>query len=94
MYRQVGDLKTNENHIAYKGLLIRHLVMPQNLARTDKIMEFIANELSINTYVNIMAQYYPEYKAFEYEEISKQISDKEFQYAIDAAKAAGLTNIR
>lgn len=94
MYRQVGDLKIDENNIAYKGLLIRHLVMPQNLAGTEKIMKFIADELSTNTYINIMAQYYPEYKAYEYEEISKQISEKQFQYAIDAAKTAGLTNIR
>jgi len=94
MYHQVGDLKTNENHIAYKGLLIRHLVMPQNLAGTEKIMKFIADELSSSTYVNIMGQYYPTYKAHEYEELSKQITKKEFQYAIDTAKAAGLSNIR
>jgi len=59
MYRQVGDLKVNENDIAYKGLLIRHLVMPQNLAGTEKIMHFIADKLSISTYVHIMSQYYP-----------------------------------
>jgi len=94
MYRQVGELKVNENDIAYKGLLIRHLVMPQNLAGTEKIMQFIADKLSIDTYVHIMAQYHPEYKAYEYDEISKQISEKEFKYAIDSAKNAGLTNIR
>jgi len=94
MYRQVGELKVNENDIAYKGLLIRHLVMPQNLAGTEKIMQFIADKLSIDTYVHIMAQYHPQYKAYEYDEISKQISEKEFKYAIDSAKNAGLTNIR
>ena len=94
MYRQVGNLKTDEFHIAYKGLMIRHLVMPENLAGTKSIMKFIAREISPNTYVNIMAQYYPAYKAYEYEELSRKISEKEFQDALDAAKAAGLTNIK
>lgn len=93
MHRQVGDLKVDEFHIAYKGLLIRHLVMPENISGTESIMEFISKEISPNTYVNIMSQYYPAYKAYEYEKISKRISKKEFEDALDAAKAAGLTNI-
>ncbi len=94
MYNQVGNLKTNESNIVYRGLLIRHLVMPQNLSGTKLIMKYISNELSKNTYVNIMSQYYPSYKAYEYEEISKKISKEEFEYAIEAAKSVGLTNIR
>ncbi|AOY77776.1 radical SAM protein [Clostridium formicaceticum] len=94
MYRQVGDLKVNEEAIAYQGLLIRHLVMPQNLAGTEKIMQFIADDLSPDTYVNIMAQYYPAYKAHKYETINRRITKEEFQSAINAAKSTGLTNIR
>lgn len=63
------------------------------ISGTESIMEFISKEISPNTYVNIMSQYYPAYKAYEYEKISKRISKKEFEDALDAAKAAGLTNI-
>jgi putative pyruvate formate lyase activating enzyme len=90
MHNQVGDLKTDDENIAYKGLLIRHLVFPQNLAGTEKIMKFIAEEISPNTYVNIMAQYYPAHKAYNYEELSRRISRQEYQDAVNAAKLAGL----
>lgn len=94
MFRQVGDLKTDDNNIAYKGLLIRHLVMPQNLAGTDTIMQFLADEISPNTYVNIMAQYYPAHKSYEYDELSKGISLKEYRAAVESAKLAGLNNFK
>lgn len=90
MYRQVGDLKTDNRNIAYKGLLIRHLVMPENLAGTEKIMKFIAEEISKDTYVNIMAQYYPAYKAYEFNELSRRVDRQEYQTAINSAKAVGL----
>lgn len=90
MYRQVGDLKTDDDNIAYRGLLIRHLVLPQNLAGTDKIMRFIAQEISKGTYVNIMAQYYPSHKSYQYQELSRRISGQEYRAAIEAAKQAGL----
>lgn len=90
MHRQVGNLKTDNRNIAYKGLLIRHLVMPENLAGTEKIMKFIANELSKDTYVNIMAQYYPTHKAFDYEEISRRITRQEYEKAVNYALSAGL----
>lgn len=90
MFRQVGDLKTDDMNVAYKGLLIRHLVMPQNLAGTDKIMDFIAKELSPNTYVNVMGQYYPAYKSYEYNELNRGITLDEYKQAIDSAKLAGL----
>lgn len=93
MFRQVGNLKT-ENNIAYRGLMIRHLVMPQNLAQTEKIMSFIAENLSKETYVNIMPQYYPAHEAFGFKELSRRISDEEFRYAINTAKLAGLKSIR
>ena len=94
MYRQVGDLKITNENIAYRGLLIRHLIMPQNIAGTEKIMKFIAEKLSPNTYVNLMAQYYPAYKAYEFKELNKKISRQEFENAIKIAEENGLTNIR
>ncbi|KNF09401.1 hypothetical protein CLPU_3c01790 [Gottschalkia purinilytica] len=93
MYRQVGNLKV-DNNIAYSGLMIRHLVMPENIAGTEKIMKFIAEEISKDTYVNIMAQYYPMHKANEFEELKRRITREEFLNAISSAKSVGLKNIR
>ncbi|WP_242866739.1 radical SAM protein [Abyssisolibacter fermentans] len=74
MYRQVNNLKTDDNNIAYKGLLVRHLVLPHNLAGTKKIMQFLVDEISTDTYVNIMAQYYPAHESFKFKEINRSIS--------------------
>jgi putative pyruvate formate lyase activating enzyme len=93
MYRQVGDLKIDEEGIAYRGLLIRHLVMPNRVAGTEKFVKWVAENLSKSTYVNIMAQYRVEYKAYEYPEISRGITVEEFMEAIDWAKKYGLTNL-
>jgi putative pyruvate formate lyase activating enzyme len=86
MYRQVGDLKTNSKGIAEKGLLIRHLVMPEGVASSEAVLKFIAEEISPQSYVNIMAQYRPEYRAHEYSEINHRITHKEFLEAIQMAK--------
>lgn len=94
MYRQVGNLKTGERNIAYQGLLIRHLVLPQNLAGTKTIMEFIAQEISPNTYVNIMAQYHPAHQAYQYEELSRRVSLEEYQEAVETARSIGLTRFK
>jgi len=94
MFRQVGNLKTDENNIAYSGLMIRHLVMPENLAQTEKIMKFIAENLSKVTYVNIMSQYYPAHQAYRFEELSRRLKDEEFRHAISTAKSVGLKNIK
>jgi putative pyruvate formate lyase activating enzyme len=91
MYRQVGDLKT-EKGIAKKGLLIRHLVLPDGLAGSKKIFEFIAKELSPEIYVNIKAQYYPCHLTHEFPEIERRITHKEYSEAIKLAKDAGLKN--
>lgn len=90
MYRQVGNLKTNTKNIAIKGLLIRHLVFPQNLAGTEKIMRFIREEISSDTYINIMAQYYPAYKAIAYPELNRGITREEYRDVINIAKSTGL----
>jgi len=89
MYNQVGDLKIH-NGIAYRGLLIRHLVLPNNLAGSEEILEFIAS-LSKNNYVNIMAQYRPEYKASMYEELSRRSTKEEFLNVVKLAERLGLT---
>jgi putative pyruvate formate lyase activating enzyme len=93
MHGQVGDLVMDERGIATRGLLVRHLVMPGNLARTERIMEFLAQEISKDTYVNVMAQYYPAYEAFKYPELNKRLSRKEYQAAVQAAQKAGLTRL-
>src|SRR5690554_1776458 len=93
MYRQVGDLKLDERQIAYQGLLIRHLVMPNNLAATDRVLEFIAKELSKKTAVNLMAQYYPAHRAYNFPELAIRISRKEYHDAVQYAEDLGLINL-
>ena len=90
MYRQVGELQTDQNGLARRGLLVRHLVMPGGLAGTRQIMRFLARELSPNTYVNIMAQYRPEGRADRYEAINRCISGDEFEEALTIAREEGL----
>jgi putative pyruvate formate lyase activating enzyme len=93
MHRQVGELVVDERGIAQRGLIIRHLVMPENIAGTDRFVKWVAKELTATTYVNIMAQYRPEHKAFDYPKIARRITNEEFQQAVTWAKEAGLTNL-
>jgi len=93
MHRQVGDLVIDDRGIAQRGLLIRHLVMPNNIAGTKEIMQFIATELSPNTYVNVMDQYRPCGMAYEDEFINRRLTGQEFRSATQAAKKAGLTRL-
>jgi len=90
MHRQVGDLMLDERGIAYRGLLIRHLVMPHGVAGTKEIISFIARKLSIDSYVNIMDQYRPLYRAGEFPEIDRPIAAREYREAIEMARAEGL----
>ena len=85
MHRQVGDLITDENGIAIKGVLVRHLVLPDNLAGTEKIVEFLKS-LSPKFAINVMAQYHPCYKAYEYPELSRRITEKEYREALNLAR--------
>ncbi|MCS7258677.1 MAG: radical SAM protein [candidate division WOR-3 bacterium] len=94
MHRQVGDLIVNKNGIARRGLIIRHLVLPNQIASSFRILDFIATKLSLNTYVNIMPQYRPCYKAYNYPELSRTITDKEFYEVIEYAQSLGLKRIR
>ena len=93
MHRQVGDLVTDERGIALRGLMVRHLVMPNRVAGTQEFVKWVAENLSPGTYVNIMAQYRVEHKAFEYERIARAITPEEFVEAIEWAREAGLTNL-
>jgi len=91
MHRQVGDLKVDERGIAKRGLLIRHLVLPDDIAKSENILKFIAKEISKNSYVNIMSQYYPSGEAFKFPELNRPVSEKEFLKVIQIAKKLGLT---
>jgi len=93
MYRQVGDLQINEDEIAQRGLLLRHLVLPHSLAGTEGIVNFVSKEISPNTYINIMAQYRPCYKAHDIPSLARPISTAEFQEAVKLAHQAGLSRL-
>jgi putative pyruvate formate lyase activating enzyme len=93
MHRQVGDLQLDEQGIAQRGLLVRHLVLPNRLAGTEEIVAFLAQEVSTNTYLNIMAQYHPCHKAFDIPQLSRPVSKQEFNEAIDLAHRQGLNRL-
>lgn len=93
MNRQVGEHMTDDQGIALRGLMIRHLVMPNRVAGTQKFTKWVSESLSKSTYVNIMAQYSVEYKAFDYPEIARGITVKEFLEAMEWAEDCGLNNL-
>ncbi len=93
MNRQAGELLTDKRGIAFRGLMIRHLVMPNRVASTEKFVRWVAETLPKSTYVNIMSQYRVEYKAFEYPKISRGITTQEFLEAMGWAEEYGLTNL-
>jgi putative pyruvate formate lyase activating enzyme len=90
MHQQVGDLQINEDGLAIHGLLIRHLVLPNFIAGTDKVVKFLTDEISKDTYINIMDQYHPCYQAYRYPEIRRRINQEEYQGAFHSAVNAGL----
>ncbi|MCX7678733.1 MAG: radical SAM protein [Spirochaetes bacterium] len=89
MHRQVGDLVIDNNGIAQRGLLIRHLVLPNDLAGTKGVMR-ILSRISRHTYINIMDQYRPQYRAHEYPDLKRRVTLQEFDEATEAARAEGL----
>ncbi|HEY8542496.1 MAG TPA: radical SAM protein, partial [Pseudothermotoga sp.] len=89
MYKQVGGLKI-ENTIAIRGVFVRHLVLPNDISRTKKVFEIISS-ISTEIPVNVMNQYHPAYKAYNYPELSRRISQAEYMKAIEMAKKCGLT---
>jgi len=90
MHRQAGDLVLDDNGIAQKGVLLRHLVMPCGVAGTGEIMRFVAEEISANTYVNIMDQYHPCGNAAKYPPLDRRITQDEYEEALRAAREAGI----
>ena len=90
MYDQVGDLKIDKSGIAKKGLLIRLLVLPENIGGIKDTLDFIKNELSSNVYLSIMAQYHPTYRASRYPELSRRVSAEEYHEVIEYAQKLGL----
>lgn len=93
MHRQVGVLRTDREGVARRGLIIRHLVMPNRVAGTQAFVEWVAASLPKTTYVNIMHQYHVDYKAFEYPEICRSITSAEYLEAMKWAETRGLTNL-
>ena len=93
MHRQVGVAKPAINGLMQRGLMIRHLVMPDDVSGTKEVIDWIASNLPKDTYVNLMSQYSPMYKASDYPELSRRITREEYSDAINHAKAAGLTNL-
>lgn len=93
MHRQVGDLVVDRAGIAVRGLLVRHLVMPDGLAGTSEIMAFLAREISADTYVNIMAQYHPCGQAAADPTINRRITHAEYTAAVSDAVAAGIRRL-
>ena len=93
MHRQTGDLILDRRGIAQRGLLIRHLVLPNGLAGTAAIVQFLAQEISPNTYLNLMDQYRPCYQADKYLELTRRISRQEYQQALNLAHRAGLDRL-
>jgi putative pyruvate formate lyase activating enzyme len=90
MHRQVGVLELDRRGVARRGLLVRHLVLPDGQAGGEEVFRFIASELSADTYVNVMDQYHPAYRAERYGEISRPPTAIEYRAAVEQARKAGL----
>lgn len=93
MHHQVGVARPADDGLMYRGLMIRHLVMPNDVSGTKRVMEWIADNLPKDTYVNIMSQYRPMHKAIDYPKISRTLTRREYRDAVKWAREAGLTNL-
>ena len=93
MHRQVGDLQVDDRGVAQRGLLVRHLVLPDNIAGTEEIVKFLSDEISPDTYLNLMDQYRPAYKAHLYPELNRRLTSQEYQAAVQAALSTGLRRL-
>ncbi len=93
MHRQVGVARPATDGLMYRGVMIRHLVMPNNVSGTRGVLKWIADNLPRDTYVNIMSQYTPVYRAAEYPEIARRITRSEYGDAVSYARSLGLTNL-
>ena len=92
MYRQKGTLKFNDNDMATKGILIRHLVLPNNIAGSKNTFEFVANEISTDTYMSVMAQYHTANISHTIEQLNRKVSSEEYDRAVEDFEKSGLYN--
>ena len=92
MYRQVGKLELNDEGVAQKGLIIRHLILPERLAGSAESLSWLAKEVSPEVTVSIMAQYYPMHKAAKYPALARGINTAEYQEVVDLLEKLGLEN--
>lgn len=93
MHQQVGDLVIDKNGLAQKGVLVRHLVMPEGLADTREVMRFIAESISANTYVNIMPQYRPCGRTYDVPALNRSLTSQEYQTALQEAREVGILRL-
>jgi putative pyruvate formate lyase activating enzyme len=93
MHRQVGVARPSDDGLMYRGLMIRHLVLPNGISHTGKVASWVAQNLSRDTYFHLMAQYTPSYKANRYRELNRRITREEYRHAIEVARQAGLNNL-
>ncbi|MFN2352828.1 MAG: radical SAM protein [Kiritimatiellia bacterium] len=93
MQRQVGTARLDKDGLTRRGLMVRHLVMPNNVGGSCEVVRWIAENLPKDTYLNIMSQYRPMYRAHEYPAIARRITSEEYAKVVDTARAAGLTNL-
>ncbi|MFQ5592893.1 MAG: radical SAM protein [Anaerolineae bacterium] len=93
MHRQVGDLRLDDDGIALRGLLVRHLILPDDLAGTEAILRFLAQEISPDTYINLMAQYRPAFRAHEHPPLDRAITGDEYRQAFELADKYGLRRL-
>ena len=93
MFSQVGNLTTGQRGIARRGLMIRHLVLPNRISSTKEVLEFIAKEISVKSYINVMRQYRPEHKAKDYPELARRLTKQEYADALKWAKNLGLARL-
>ncbi len=91
MYRQVGNLITDESGIARKGLIIRHLILPGNLARSEETFRFIKQEISESAHVSLMGQYFPSFKASSHVSIDRKITPEEYESVVESFFKTGLS---
>jgi len=93
MHRQVGVARPAANGLIYRGLMIRHLVLPKRISGSMEVLSWIAENLPKDTYINLMSQYQPVYKAFRYPQIARKITRAEYREVVDRARNLGLTNL-
>jgi putative pyruvate formate lyase activating enzyme len=93
MHNQVGDLQVDHRGVATRGVLVRHLVLPNRIADSQKVIEYLASAVSRNTYLNIMDQYHPAFHASEHKELRRRVFRQEVEDVIQYARGKGMTNL-